>query len=116
MEMPVGRRPADVAVTFAEAARALVVTGARVEIEPAGIVMRPGTETTSDLSEVSWMIVSDEDTAGVPPLVWRATSNTRYVFPSVGRVLGTTLRASLLGLLEPRSTGLLTVTRPVPEE
>jgi hypothetical protein len=75
-EAVAGRRPGAVAVMLATPDSALVVTEARIEVDPAGMATRLSTEATSDMSEVSWTIVSEVEFAGVPEAVCNATSST----------------------------------------
>ena len=75
-ETVAGTRPAVIAVTLAVPASALVVTSAMVEIAPAGIETRVGTDAMSGLSDVSWTTVSELEVIGVLDDVWRPTSRT----------------------------------------
>ena len=64
-----GTRPAAIAVTFAVPDKALVVTVAIVEVVPAAIEIRLGTERMSGLSEVSCTTVSELEVTGVLEIV-----------------------------------------------
>ena len=121
MGMVAGRSPAAVAVKLAVPASALVITVARVEIEPAEIVTYEGTDTSSELSDVSWTIVSDVVVAGDPDVVSSDTSRTLYTPPSDGRAPGLPLAMIRRPSLEApheivHALALLTVTNPAPVE
>lgn len=82
-----GRRPLEEAVMVTVPARALVVSSARVDIVPAGIVTRLLIEMMPDCEENSWTTVSDGEGVGFPEVSIRPTSSTEYELPSAGSML-----------------------------